>query len=518
MRFENAAKNAGTTILTRIIEQVLAFIARTVFIYFLSVEYLGITSLFSEVLNVLNMAELGIGTAINVALYAPLATGDKEKVKSLMRLYKKAYFYIGLVVLGLGIVLIPFLPYLTKGSTDLVNIRIVFVIYLAKSVLSYWLLAYKRSLLEADQKSYMVSLITYSVICIWKVFQILLLFLLKDTPELSFYVYCAGDALCSVITNLIISRIVDKQYSYIEEKNVESISKEEKTALLKNVYGVGLYKISSTVNSSADSIIISSFIGTLTLGLFSNYLLIAKAIITIINMAFTSITATIGNLNALETVEKKRFVFNTLHLAALWINGFCIICLWVLLNPFISGIWLGAEYELSELVVFTMCMNYLVDGIMEAPIRFRNACGLYWQSRYRAVATVVVNVILSILAVTVFDLGIPGVLLATIVSRLTITLIIDTKIVHKYVLECSPKGYFAKYFLSLGLVIATGGMLKSICFLLPESGLLFFVARMLLCIIFPNVVWWLIFRKTPEFNYIVKAGKNMVRRTISRGK
>lgn len=510
MRSENATKNAVVSVGARVTEQILAFVSRTVFIWFLSVEYLGVTSLFSNILNVLNVAELGISMAINVALYKPLADNDKEKIKAYMKLYRKAYFFVGLAVLVIGVALVPFLPYLMKGTTDVVNVTVIYLIYVAKSVLSYWVYAYKRTLLEADQKGYYVNLISYSLICIFKVIQILLLYLLKDTPELSFYVYCLNDLVVTLVNNIVISLFVNKKYPYIKEKSTHILKKEEKKDLAKNVYGVALYKISSTLNSAADSIIISSFIGTVILGLYSNYLLIATAIMTVLNMLFVSITSSIGNLNVTESVEKKREIFDDLHLIGFWIYGFCVICLWVLLNPFLVSVWLGPEYRLGELVIFTMCMNYLVDGVMISPVRFRNACGLYWQSRYRAVAVVFVNVALSILAVTVFDLGIPGILLATIISRLAVTLWIDTNIVHKHVLKTSPKKYYAKYFMSLLLVIVTGGIIKLICFWMPEESIIFFFVRMILCIIIPNLLWWLIFHKTPEYAYFIKLIKNLL--------
>jgi O-antigen/teichoic acid export membrane protein len=427
-----------------------------------------------------------------------------------MGMYRKAYFYIGLVVLVIGMALIPFLPYLMKDTTDLINIRIVYGIYIIKNVASYWLFAYKRSLFEADQKSYITSIISYGVICLWKLLQIGMLFLLRKTPDLSFYVYCAGDMLCSMISNLVIATMADKTYPFIKEKDIQPLPAEEKKDLFKNVYGVALYKLSSTINGSADSIIISGFLGTALLGLYSNYLLIAGAIIAIVNTLFISITSSVGNLNALGTDERKAFVFDALHLTAFWINGFCFICLWNLLNPFLSALWIGSEYELEDLVVFAMCANYLVDGLMESPIRFRNACGLYWQSRYRAVATVIINVVLSILAVTVFDWGIPGVLLATIISRLIVTLWVDTYLVHKYVLHRSPTRYFFKYFCSLGLVIATGALLKAICYMMPESSVGFFFLRMLLCIIVPNLLWWLIFRNTDEFKFLLASGMKIL--------
>lgn len=502
MRTENAIRNAAVSVGARLTEQLLAFVSRTVFILFLSAEYLGITSLFANVLNVLNLAELGIGTAINVALYKPLATKDHVKVKSLLQLYKTAYNWIGIAVLAIGMVLMPFLPYLVKGTTELVNLRLVYGIYLAKSVLSYWLFAYKRSLLEADQRSYIVSIFNYGVACLWKLLQIALLYALRKTPELSFYVYCAGDMLCGVVTNILVARRVNRDYPYILDGGAEPLPAEERKALFRNVYGVALYNISSTINSSADSIIISSFLGTVLLGLYSNYLLIAGAVIKIVNMLFNSITASIGNLNALADEEKKNEVFNALHLAALWINGFCIICLWVLLNPFFATIWIGSQYELPELVVFTMCMNYLVDCLMESPIRFRNAAGLYWQSRYRAIATVIINVSLSILAVTILDWGIPGVLLATIISRLSVTLWVDSYLVHKYVLKRSPLPYVKKYFGSLILVVGTGAFIKGICYNMPEDKMGFFLLRMLFCVLAPNLIWWLVFRKKPEYLFL----------------
>lgn len=512
MRTENAIRNAAVSVVARVTEQLLAFVSRAVFILFLSTEYLGITSLFANVLNVLNLAELGVGTAINVALYKPLAIDDRDKVKSLMRMYKIAYRWIGFAVLAVGMALLPFLPYLVKGTTKLVNLSMVYGIYLAKSVLSYWLFAYKRSLLEADQKGYVVSIISYGLACLWKLIQIALLFCLRSTPEFSFYVYCASDTLCSVVTNIVIAAKVNKRYPFILENNAAPLPADERKSLFKNVYGVAFYKLSSTLNSSADSIIISSFLGTVLLGLYSNYLLIAGAVIKIINMLFNSLTASVGNLNALASTEKKNEVFNALHLASLWINGFCIICLWVLLNPFFAAIWIGSEYELPELVVFSMCMNYLVDCLMESPIRFRNAAGLYWQSRYRAIVTVIVNVTLSILAVTVFDWGIPGVLLATIISRLCVTLWVDSYLVHKYVLERSPWPYLRKYFFSLALVIGTGAIIKSLCYRMPEDSIRFFLLRVLLCIAVPNLLWWLIFRKKADYIYL----KSMALRMLSK--
>lgn len=516
LRSENAARNAIVSVGARFTEQILAFVSRTVFIWFLSVEYLGVTSLFANILNVLNLTELGLATAINVALYKPLAVDDKEKIKSLLKLYRTAYYFIGLAVLVIGVALVPFLPYLMSGTTDVVNVTVVYLMYVAKNVLSYWLFAYKRSVLEADQQGYILHLFSYGLQCVFKIIQIVLLFLLKGTPELSFYVYCASDVLVSVACNIAVSVFVNKKYPFIKEKNVSPLPKAEKKELFKNVYGVSLYRISATLNGSADSIIISSFIGTVVLGLYSNYLMLADAIRKILSLLFSSLVPSIGNLNVTESVEKKREIFNTLHFVSFWINGFCVICLWNLLNPFLVSVWLGQDYRLSELVIFALCMNYLVDWLMEAPLQFRNACGLYWQSRYRAIAAVTVNIVLSIIAAKVLNWGIPGILLATIISRLAITLWVDTYLVHKHVLHTSPKPYFFKYFGALALVVATGGLIKLICLWMPENSIPFFVVRVVLCTAIPNALWWLIFRKTDEFQFLRGFSKKFFRKIFKR--
>ncbi|MDO4811183.1 MAG: hypothetical protein Q3985_04485 [Eubacteriales bacterium] len=516
IRSENAARNAAVSVGARLTEQILAFVSRTVFIWFLSEEYLGVTSLFANILNVLNLTELGLATAINVALYKPLAAGDKEKIKSFLKIYRTAYYFVGIAVLVIGVGLVPFLPYLMKGTTDVVNVTVVYLMYVAKNVLSYWLFAYKRSILEADQQGYILNVFSYGLQCVFKIVQIVLLFLFKSTPQLSFYIYCANDVVVSVCCNLAISSYVNKKYPFIKEKNVAPLSKSEKTDLVKNVYGVSLNRISATLNGSADSIIISAFIGTVILGLYSNYLLLGEAVRKMLTLLFSSLVPSIGNLNVTESVEKKRKIFNTLHFASFWINGFCVICLWNLLNPFLVSVWLGSKFRLSNLVVFALCMNYLVDWLMGAPLQFRNACGLYWQSRYRAIVAILVNVALSIIAAKVLNWGIPGILLATIISRLAVTLWVDTYLVHKHVLHTSPKPYFLKYFASLALVIATGGLIKVICLWMPEDSILFFIIRTFLCVLIPNLLWWLMFRKTKEFQFLLGFAKRIVHKVLKR--
>ncbi len=500
-RSANVTRNVTVSFVLKISDELLAFVTRTIFIYFLSAEYLGISSLFTNVLNVLNLAELGVGTAINVALYKPLAINDEVKVNAYLCVYKKIYRIIGLAVLVIGFCLLPFLQYFVNGTTDTVNIRYVFLLYLADSVCSYWLFAHKKALLEADQLIYIVNLSNFVFGVLLRVAQGAFLFVFRHNPDMSFYCFCSLSIFKTIANNIYISHVVNKRYTYLSDCSLNQLSMEEKKSLAKNVYGVALYKISSTVNNSADSIIISSFLGTILLGYYSNYLVLAGAVITATSMFFRPMIASLGNLNALESVEKKRFVYNTVHLAAFWIKGFCTISLCFLLSPFIKTFWLGEKYVLSEIIVASLCMNYLVDGLMSAPILFRDACGLYWQSRYRAVATVFVNIILSLIAVEI-GWGIPGILLATILSRISITLWVDTLIVHKFILKTSPIGYFVKYFGSLFVVVATGFVIRILSDDVPDDTVFGFFFRLVLCFVVPNLAWYIIYHRTEEFKYL----------------
>lgn len=501
-RTQNSVRNIAAGLIGQGLDLVLAFVNRAIFLKFLTTEYLGISGLFSNILSVLNLAELGIGTAIVFALYKPLATNDKDKIKSLMKIYRKAYFIIGLVIAILGCALMPFLSVFMKGSTDLVDEKIIFGLYIFQSIASYWFFAYKTALLQANQKSYISSIISYSVACIGKIIQIVFLYLLSSTPTLSFYIYTSWGVIFNISYNIIISKIVDKKYPFIKEKTVNPITKTEKEELTKNIYGLTLYKISSTANDAADSIIISSYVGVSLVGLYSNYRVVLTAIAHILEKIFAPLTASIGNMYVSEPVEKTESFFWKLHFVYFWLGGFCSICLFILFNPFIGEIWLGKKYLLSSWTVFAIALNFLVDQLMGAPIRYRAACGLFYQSRYRAILATIVNITLSILSVKVFDFGVTGVIFATVISRLAVTLWFDPFILFKNVFGKSPWRYYCRYFRDLLLVILTGGITYYLSLLVPLEGILHFVLLLLLCMLFPNVLWLILFGHTEEFKYL----------------
>lgn len=503
MRTINSFKNIITGIGGNIITTLLQFVSRTVFISMLGKEYLGIQGLFTNILSVLSIAELGIGVAIVFSLYKPLADKDIKKAAATTNFLRKAYFLIGLIIAGLGMLLIPFLPYIIKGTTNLVNINIIYILYLLQTVSSYWFFAYKGLLLQADQKRYIVNMIRYFVTNIAVVFQILALVLSK-----SFIVYTIIGIAANICTNLIVARKANKMYPDIFKNKNETLPKDEKKEIFKNVFGVSMYKINSTVVRSTDNIVISAFVNTVAVGIYSNYHLIVNTLITMAKLIFSSFTASIGNLFVSDDKEKSEFIFRCLSFFAFWLYGFAAISLWILFNPFIT-LWIGREYLFADYIVLVIVIDFIMDGYQQVSIIFKDACGLFWRGKYRPLATAVLNVIISLILVP--RMGVAGVLLGTIISRLLTTWWFEPWMVYKYAFNKSSKRYFVRYMSFFLLIVLIGGLVQVAC--MPFSANTWFnlVIKAFLCVLIPNSIIFLIFRKTEEFKYLVGAGKKVTK-------
>ena len=368
MRTINSAKNILTGVVGQILTYVLQFISRTVFIYMLGAEYLGISGLFVNVLTILSITELGIGTAIAYSLYKPLADKDIRIIQATMNLFRKAYFIIGCAIFALGFAMMPFLPYIMKGTTKLININLIFALYLFQSVSSYWFFAYKSALLQADQKKFIINLIRYAVTIATTCLQIVLLIVFK-----SFLLYTIVSITSNILSNILSARKADKIYPYIKNRNNEILSKESKKAIYKNIFGMSIYKLNAVILRSTDNIVISIFIGVVAVGLYSNYLIITSALIMIAKLIFSSVTSSIGNLFVSESKQKNEFIFRCLSFMSYWIYGFCAVCLWILFNPFIT-LWVGDTFLLDNFVVLIIVLDFAMEGFQSVSLTFKDAC------------------------------------------------------------------------------------------------------------------------------------------------
>ncbi len=500
-----------------LLKVILNFTVRTVFIYTLSEAYLGVNGLLNSVLTVLNLANLGLDAAIVYAMYKPVAEKDEEKTKSLLLFYRNAYRLIGCVILVLGFaVLTPLLPYLAKGNTELVDLRIVFWLHLLETASSYFFFAYLTGLLTADQKTYVVSLADCAVAVVRSAVQIALLLILRRTPMTAFYVHTAIGLVFGILRNLLVRLRVRKMYPWTRELNARPLSPEEKKPIFRNMVGMSTNNICRVLNDGIDSMVISALLGLAATGVFSNYLALKTYLLNFLKIIFHPMTAGVGNLCAVESDEKKESFFQSLQFSCFWIYGFIAISLWTLIDHFIVGVWLhNTKWLLPPIAVFLLSFNLLIEGLAKAVIVYRDANGLYWQTKFRYIFSSVFNAVISVVFVGPLHMGVTGALLGTTAS-LVIMLSYDPALVYNHVFHKRSGVYYRTYFLQLMLVLGTGGLVYALCLPFSAYTLGSFFGRAAVCALVPNGLWYLIFRRDPRFDYLRETALGVLRKTLHR--
>lgn len=444
-RTENVVKNAGFAVVIQLLTLLLSFFSRTVFIYVLGTEYLGINGLFTNVLTILSFVELGIGNAIIYNLYKPLAQDNTRKIQSLMAFYAKAYRIIGFTVFTLGMVLMFFIKYIIKDVPDIEdNLYFIYFLFLCNTTISYFFV-YKKSIIIADQKNYIV--LFYQQVCQFVQVFLQIIFLLITGNYILFLLI---QIVCTLLNNVVMARKANKMYPYLMNKKVDRLSSKERTNIFENVKALFLYKFGSVILNGTDNIIISAFLGVTAVGLSSNYLLVISAVTTILGQFMSAFTASIGNLNAGEDQVSKERVFHKLFFISAWIYGFCGACLYLLLNPLIE-VWLGEEYLLSGSVVFALVLHFYVNGVQFAGYTYRTTMGLFVQGKWTPIVAAFLNIILSL--ILVHPLGLTGVFLATSIARLMTTSIVDPYLVIHNGFSKSPISYYIKNLLFATLFV-----------------------------------------------------------------
>ncbi len=502
-RTVNSLKSVATGVGGQALTFLLQFVNRIVLINTIGVEYLGISGLFTSVITILSIGELGIGTAICYALYKPLAQGDTKKVCATMNLLKNAYRVVGISIVIFGVVFYPFLPHFMKGTTDLVDVNAVYALYIADSAFSYFFFAYKSALLQADQKKYVVNIIGNAAAVATIALRTVVLALTR-----SYIAYMVVQTVGNISKSLVCSIIVNKRYPYLASGKKERLSRDERRGVFKNLFALSVNKISNTILGSTDNLIIANRISMIAVGLYSNYSLITMAVTQLVKSVFSAFTASIGNLFAAENKEKSEFVFRCMNFLNFWFYGFCAISLFNLLNPFIALVW-GRDMLFDDLTVLIIVLNFLTEGLQNAVLSYKDACGLFWQGRYRPVASVIVNLVLSV--VLAVYMGIAGIFLGTIISRFVTTWWFDARLVHRHAFGISPKKYYLRYFASLFRVCAVGAAIFFATAPLEKYGYAaLFAYRLAACVVVPNIIFLLRFRKTEEFIYILDSGKRLL--------
>lgn len=502
-RLNMTMRNAFWSYFSMIASLIIQFVSRTIFIQKLGETYLGVNGLFTNVLGLLSFAELGIGTAMNFALYKPVANGDKEKIKSYMKAYKTAYRLIALVVAVLGLAIVPFLNFIVKDPGNIGDIRIYYVLFLLNTITSYFV-SYKYSLANAEQKGYIQTNTHLITVYVKNIIQIVALFLLPN-----YLVYLIAGVVIDIIQRFFISMYLNKLYPYLKEKDVKPLEKEEKETLITKVKALIMHKIGDVCVHQTDNIIVSAFVSIKMVGLLSNYNLLITTVTTCVNLLFNSATGSLGNLVATESKERQHYIFCVYRFLAFWFYGFTSIALFTLLTPFIN-LWIGEAMVVDEFVILLIIINYYMMGHRNCLGNFKSAAGVFEQDKFVAIIQSAVNLVASVGLVLV--IGLPGVYIGTIIQG-AISSIVKPVLTYKPVFGKSSKYYFidaVKY----GIVVIIAG---AICFavryfLLSEINILRFILMTLVVVVVPNLIFFLCFRKTEEFRYLTKTLKSKLSR------
>ena len=500
-RIKNSFINVIVALAGQFLGIIISFVARIFFIKILGAEYLGINGLFTNILTVISLVELGIGPAIVYSLYKPLAQKDTRKVKALMQLYKKTYTIIGIVVGILGVATAPFIQYFIKETPEFLDVNLIFLLFVLNSAISYFF-AYKRNLIIADQHRYVATVYRYIFFALLNVLQIVFLYFTG-----SYLVFLSLQIISTLMENVAVERHADKMYPFLKDREHEKLDSETINEIKKNTGAMVLHKIGGIVINSTDNIIISAKIGIVWVGLYSNYLLIITALDTIIGQFFASITASVGNLGVNERTGKALEVFKNVQFVNFWLISFSSVCLYYLLNPFIE-LWIGRDMLMSMGVVTILVINFYVQGMRKAVLTFTDALGLYWHGRYKPIVESIANLTLSILLAPKF--GIAGVLIGTLISTLTTCFWIEPYILYKKGFNTVLKPYYLKYVTYTTVTLATGLLTGQLVNLIRDTTVLAFSLKLLICLLAPNFLYVLLFYRTKEFQYFLRIAQSMI--------
>ena len=453
-RTKAASINALTMVLTQAISLILKFGVQTVFIQQLSQSYLGLNGLFSNIISFLSFADLGIGTAITVALYKPIATGDTRRLRILMYFYKKTYEVIIGAMFVIGLAISPWIYVLIKNSNfSKTQLSFWFIAYLASTMATYFS-AHKRSFLMATQQGYLNSLNDFLFKSIQQVIQIILIYFFQ-----SFSSFLVVQMLAAICANIQLSRMVSRHYPKVFEaskkENLKQLDKGTLRHIKRNVAGAISSKVGSIIVFGTDNIILSAFIGLSAVAKYSNYTLIVQSISSLFAQVISSFVGSIGNLHATSSIKKQEEVIYRLLYINTLVNLFVTVGLSTAINGFIT-IWAGNGYLLSLSVTIGIVINCSINLSRTVVQNFISGMGLYWFLRWKSLIEACVNLFLSLLFILVFKVGILGVVLGTLGSNCLINLFWEPYIVFHEGLHISMRQFLLKYtFYELFIIFAS---------------------------------------------------------------
>ncbi len=507
-RTKNATRNILFGVILKIYQILMPFFLRTAMIYLMGVQYLGLNSLFTSVLQVLNLAELGVGSAMVYSMYKPIVEDDETTICALMKLYRTYYRVIGLIIAVVGCALTPFISHLVKRDVPAgINIYILYLLNLSATVLSYWLFAYKNSILQAHQRTDVVSRVILITNTVQYGLQIVVLWIFHN-----YYLYVIVMLATQALTNIVTAICANKLYPQFKPRG--SVDKIQVQRINQRIRDLFTSKIGSIIYDSADTIVISAFLGLTVLAVYQNYFYILNSITGLINVIFSACTAGIGNSIVVESKEKNYQDLNKFTFIITWIAGFCSVCLLCIYQPFME-LWVGKDLMLSFSAVVCFVIYFFLRQFNALFNLYKDASGMWHEDRFRPLAAALTNLVLNIIFVQF--IGIYGILLSTVLAILCVgmpwllhnlfTVIFEKKHMWYYL------GRLAKYCV---VILLSCFATYLVCSRINIGLVPTIMVRGVICVVVPNAIYYLIFRKTKEYQQALHLANNMTKAKISK--
>jgi len=503
MVFEKTKNTINGTIwgfLNKIITIICPFFIRTIILYKLGTEYLGLSSLFTAILNVLNLVDLNFGAAIVFCMYKPVANDDEDTIRALLNYFRKIYLVIGTIITVIGLLILPFLGYLISNSypSD-INIYVLYLIYLSNASISYFLLGYQQSILSAYQREDIKNKISFFLKILIYIAEFLIIYFLKN-----YYLYTLCILIFTFLYNLFCSIVIKKKFPnyYCNGKLSIDLKKELKL----KIKGIVIYKVGWVIQSSIDSIVISSFFGLSILGIYNNYTYISTAIVGFVSILFQSMQAGVGNYLQNNGKDSHIKLFKIIFFINAWLTIFCTACLLCLYQPFML-IWNGgdASFLLSIEVVVAICFLFFSDNLMYSVGIYRETLGMWNYDKFRPLVISLLNLIGTLISAYLGSLL--GIILSTAIPVLFVSIPWESKVIFNKYFGKSSKMFLINIATIFLLCIFICAFSYYICSLIQIAGILGFILKGLTVVIISNLLLFLLFFRKKEFLESVKYAK-----------
>lgn len=496
----NVGRNVMFGLINRFFAMLMPFIVRTVLIYRFGVFYLGLNSLCTSIFQMLNLAELGFGTAVVYCLYRPVAENDKDKICAYLGTLRKIYRIIGLIILAIGFILMPFYPYLLKGNMvpNDVNLFIWYAIFLADTAVSYLLFGYKTVIPTVLQRIDLVIKIDTVVLTGKSLLQI---FFLLNSDNI--YYYLLSSLFFTVVRNLLVSSMVDRYYPQYFCQG--SITKDESALMKHLVVGLALSKIRGVSRNALDTICITAFVGLTMTAIYDNYFAVHNAVVSVSMILCSSMLPSVGNSIAKESLDKNYADMRRFNFMYMLLAGWATVCLFCLYQPFMN-LWMGRDLMLGYYEVAAFCLYFYMLKMGDIRWVYFEGSGLWWKGRYIAVSEIFLNLFLNILLAKYW--GVLGVITATLFSLFFVNFICSAHVLFKeYFRNDRLHEFFMDHAYYFGVTLCISVLCYYLCEILfseLRTAALFpsdlvLISRLFICTIVSAAGYFFVYRRTPLY-------------------